>query len=109
MKKVVYAPAVELSMRSLDPDGVRRVQTWFDYLARWDEDEVVRNNSLSLPDHPGVRVLRTTTDIRIFFRIDGDTITVLDVANKPAILTSGGISLGSAADVSVSHGGKREK
>jgi hypothetical protein len=102
MKKVVFAPAVELSMRSLDPDGVRRVQAWFDYLARWDEDEVVRNNSLSLPDHPGVRVLRTTTDIRIFFRIDGDTITVLDIANKSAILTSGGIGLGGSAEVT--HG-----
>ncbi len=67
MKKVVNAPAVELSMRSLDPDGVRRVNSWFNYLARWDEDEVVRNNSLALPDHPGVLVLRTTTDIRIFY------------------------------------------
>jgi hypothetical protein len=37
--------------------------------------------------------MRTTTDIRIFFRIDGDTITVLDVARTPAILTSGGVSV----------------
>jgi hypothetical protein len=37
-------------------------------------------------------MMRTTTDIRIFFRIDGDTVTVLDVAKTPAILTSGGVS-----------------
>lgn len=104
MKNVVFAPAVDLSMRSLDQDGVRRVHAWFDYLKRWDEDEQVRKNSLSLPDHPGVLVLRTTTDIRVFFRIDGDTITVLDVAKKPAILTSGGISLGGSADGSFSPG-----
>ena len=41
-------------MSSLDPDSVRRVHAWFDYLQRWDEDEVVRKNSLPLPDHPGI-------------------------------------------------------
>lgn len=100
MKTVVTnAPAVELSMRSLDPDGVRRVHAWFHYLERWDEDEVVRKNSVELPDHPGIFVLRTTTDIRIFFRIDGDTITILDVGTKPAILASGGIGLGGASNI----------
>jgi hypothetical protein len=41
---------------------------------------------------PGVYVMRTTTDIRVFFRIDSDTVTVLDVAKKAAILTSGHIA-----------------
>lgn len=81
-------------MSSLDPDGVRRVQAWFDYLKRWDEDEVVRKNSLKLPGHQGVYVLRTTTDIRIFFRIDGDTITVLDIARRSAIAATSGVSIG---------------
>jgi hypothetical protein len=49
----------------------------------------VRKNSQPLNELPGVYVMRTTTDIRIFFRIDGDTVTVLDVAKKAAILTSG--------------------
>jgi mRNA-degrading endonuclease RelE of RelBE toxin-antitoxin system len=101
MKNVTYAPAVELSMRNVDPDGRRKVQAWFDYLQRWDEDEVVRDNSLALPKHEGVYVLRTSTDIRIFFRIDGDTITVLDVAKKSAIEASGGVSIGGAADVTI--------
>ena len=92
MKKVVLAPDVEIAMRTLDPDGVRRVHAWFTYLERWDTDEVVRKNSQQLRDIPGVYVMRTTTDIRIFFRIDGDTVTVLDVAKKAAILTSGHVS-----------------
>src|SRR4051794_11057343 len=101
MKKVQYAPAVELSMRSLDPDGVRRVHAWFDYLKRWDEDEVVRENSLLLPGYEGVYVLRTTTDIRIFFRIDGDTITILDIAKQSAILASGDVGIGGSAGVTL--------
>jgi mRNA-degrading endonuclease RelE of RelBE toxin-antitoxin system len=109
MKKVHYAPAVEMSMSSLDPDGVRRVQAWFDYLKRWDEDEVVRKNSLPLPDHQGVYVLKTTTDIRIFFRIDGDTITVLDIAKQSAIIASGGIRSGGSADVTLTPGEKQRK
>jgi hypothetical protein len=92
MKKVVLAPDVEIAMRTLDPDGVRRVHAWFSYLERWDTDEEVRKNSVQLKEAPGVYLMRTTTDIRIFFRIDGDTITVLDVAKKAAILTSGQIS-----------------
>jgi hypothetical protein len=99
MKKVQYTSAVEISMLSLDQDGVRKVQAWFDYLKRWDEDEVVRKNSLPLPGHAGVYVLKTTTDIRIFFRIDGDTITVLDIAKQSAIVASGGISNGGSPNV----------
>jgi hypothetical protein len=49
MKNVIYAPAVDIALRSLDPDEVRRVHAWFDYLKRWDEDEAVRKNSLPLP------------------------------------------------------------
>jgi len=109
MKKVDYAPSVDIALRSLAPDGVRRIHAWFDYLKQWDEDEVVRKNSVPLPGHEGVYVLRTTTDIRIFFKIEGNTITVLDVAEKPAILTSGGIVIGGSADVSHIPSRKNDK
>ncbi len=78
-------------MRTLDPDGVRRVHAWFDYLKQWDTDEVVRKNSRPLEGMPGVYILLTTTDIRIFFRVDDFKITVLDVAKKATILASGHI------------------
>jgi hypothetical protein len=94
MKQVILAPDVHIAMRSLDPEGARRVRAWFDSLARWDEDEAVRKNSLSLEQAPGVYMLKTTTDFRIFFRLDGDTVTILDVANRAALLSSGTASEG---------------
>jgi hypothetical protein len=109
MKKLQYAPSVELAMNFLDAEGVRRVQAWFTYLERWDEDEAVRRNSVSLPGHPGVFLLITTTDLRIFFRVDGDTITVLDIARLPAILASGGLRVNGSAAASVLSGTKTEK
>jgi len=92
MMKVVLAPDAEIAMRMLNADGARRVQAWFSYLERWDTDDVVRRNSPQLPEMPGVYVMRTTTDIRIFFRVDGDTVTILDVAKKAALLTSGHVA-----------------
>jgi hypothetical protein len=89
MMKIVLAPDAEIAIRMLDPDGARRVRAWFSYLERWDTDEVVRRNSEPLPEMPGVYVMRTTTDLRIFFRIEGDTVTVLDITKKAALLTSG--------------------
>ena len=77
-------PDAEIAMRMLDQDGARRVQAWFSYLERWDTDEVERRNSPQLPEMPGVYVMRTTTEIRIFFRVDGDTVTILDVTKKAA-------------------------
>jgi hypothetical protein len=91
MKTVVTTAAVDIALRTLDPDGVRRVHAWIDHLRNWDGDETVRKNSLALEGMPGVYVLRTTTDIRIFFKIEGDVITILDVAKKQAILTSGDV------------------
>jgi hypothetical protein len=90
MKKLLLAPEVEIALRTLDQEGVRRVNAWFACLQRWDTDEVVRENSAPLEEMPGVYVLRTTTDLRIFFRIEGETITILDIARKAAILASGG-------------------
>jgi hypothetical protein len=89
MKKIVTTPLVDIALRTLDADGVRRVHAWFDHLRNWEGDEFVRTHSHSLEGIPGVYVLKTSTDIRIFFRIDGNTITILDIAKKPAIISSG--------------------
>jgi hypothetical protein len=88
MKKVVTTPAVDLAVRTLGPDEVRQVHAWFGHLANWDSDPFVRERSHALTGVPGAHVLRTTTDMRIFFTIEGDTITVLDVAKKQAIMTT---------------------
>lgn len=91
MKKLVISPRVEFSLSPLKADDVRGVHAWFDHLKRWDEDESVRRSSVPLDAVPGVYLMRTSTDLRIFFRIDGETITVLDVARLSTILTSSGV------------------
>lgn len=85
MKVVEVTPAVNRSLSTLGADGVRRVHAWFDYLRRWDEDAVVRQNSLPLPGFPNTYVLKTTTDLRFIFRVDGGTVTVLEVTTQAAL------------------------
>jgi mRNA-degrading endonuclease RelE of RelBE toxin-antitoxin system len=91
MKKVVATPSVEVALRTLDDDNRRRVHDWFGHLANWDGDEFVRSHSHSLDSIPGVYVLKTSTDLRIFFTIHGNTVTIIDIAKKQSILTSGHI------------------
>jgi hypothetical protein len=88
MKKVVTTPAVDLALRTLGEEEVRRIHAWFAHLANWENDPFVRENSHALAEVPGVRVFRTSSDTRIFFTIDGETITVVDVAQKQAIMTT---------------------
>jgi hypothetical protein len=92
MKTVVTTPPVDIALRTLDDDGRQRVHAWFDQLRNWDGDETVRENSYPLKDIPGVYVLRTNTDFRIFFKIEGDTITILDISKKQTIMASGHIA-----------------
>jgi mRNA-degrading endonuclease RelE of RelBE toxin-antitoxin system len=89
MKKIVITPAVEVALRTLDEENRRHVRSWFDRLANQDEDDFVRSHSHSLSSIPGVQVLKTSTDLRIFFRMEGNTITILDVAMKQSIIASG--------------------
>lgn len=89
MMRVITSPAVEIAMRTLDDDGRRRVHAWLDHLKRWDTDPAVQKASMALEGQPNLYMLLTTTEIRIFFRIEQQTITVLDVANQAAIAASG--------------------
>jgi mRNA-degrading endonuclease RelE of RelBE toxin-antitoxin system len=89
MKKVVVTSPVEIALRTLDHENARKVQAWFAHLGNWDNDPFVQSHSHRLDSVPGVYVLKTSSDIRIFFKMDGDTITILDIAKKQSILTSG--------------------
>ena len=66
MKNVVTTTPVDLALRTLGPEEARQVHAWFDHLANWDGDPFVRENSHALAGVPGVLVLRTSSDIRIF-------------------------------------------
>ncbi len=92
MKKVVIELPVEMALRTLDAKDRRKVQAWLDRLKNWDGDEYVRSHSHRLDSIPNVCVLKTNTDLRVFFTIEGDTVIIRDVATKRSILMSGGIS-----------------
>jgi mRNA-degrading endonuclease RelE of RelBE toxin-antitoxin system len=86
MKKVVTTPSVEVALRTLDDDNRRRMQAWFGQLANWDGDDFVRTHSHRLDSIPGVYVLKTNTDFRIFFTIHGNTVTIIHITRKQSIL-----------------------
>jgi mRNA-degrading endonuclease RelE of RelBE toxin-antitoxin system len=89
MKEVVKTPLVDVALRTLDNESRRQVNAWFDNLANWDGDEFVRKHSHILDSLPDVYVLRTSGDLRIFFKIQGNTLTVVDIATKQSIEASG--------------------
>jgi mRNA-degrading endonuclease RelE of RelBE toxin-antitoxin system len=89
MKQVVITPPVLVALRTLDEENRRKVHAWFDHLANWDGDEFVRSRSHGLESSPNVYVLKTSTDLRIFFTIANNTITIIDIAKKHSILASG--------------------
>jgi hypothetical protein len=101
MKTLAISPTVEIALSSLGPQEVQRLHDRFDRLRRWDDDQGVRNNSTSLDRIPGVYITRAPGDVHIFFRIDGDTVTILDVARTSAILASGGIHVAGNAEAVV--------
>ena len=68
-----------------DRDDRRRVVSWFDHLANWENDEFVRSRSYRLPSGENLYVLHATPDFRIFFTLDEGRIVVLDLARKDTL------------------------
>ena len=89
MYKVVLTLPVEIALRTLDSGGRGKVHAWLKHLENLDGDSFVRKHSDSLDGIPGVHVLKASDDTRIFYRVEGDVVTVLDIARKEAIVTSG--------------------
>jgi hypothetical protein len=89
MKKIVTTPVVDIEMRTLDDNNRRRVHAWFKRLANWDRDALVRSHSHRLESMPDVYLLKTRTLLWIFFKMDGNTVTIIDIANKNAVLAFG--------------------
>ena len=89
MKNLRTTSSVDFAIHTLGPDEGRRIRASVDSLRNWDTDANLRRISTPLVELPGKYIMCTNTDMRIFFRIDGDTITILDVAGKSAILATG--------------------
>jgi mRNA-degrading endonuclease RelE of RelBE toxin-antitoxin system len=87
--KVIILQPVKIALRTLSDKERRQVFAWIDHLKNWENDKTVQNNSHQLEDFDNVYVLRTTSDIRIFFKLQEDQITVLDIAMKSTIVNSG--------------------
>jgi hypothetical protein len=86
---VKVAEPAEVVLRNASEEDRRRVWAWIDNLKRWETDPFIRQHSKKLEDPRNAYMLWTTTDIVIFFELQPDSITVLDVAKKATILSSG--------------------
>lgn len=86
---ITILPPVQIALRTLSDRERRQVLAWLDNLKNWENDQTVRDNSHQLEDSDNVYVLKTTSDIRIFFRLEASRITVLDIATKSTILSFG--------------------
>jgi hypothetical protein len=86
---VILTPPVEIALRTLGEEDRLRLTAWFDHLKNWEKDDYVRRRSQKLNPDEAVYVLKTNTDLRIFFRLGPDGIEVLDVARKDTILQFG--------------------
>ena len=89
MYDVVLTPLVKIALRTLDEAARRKMHSWLDHLKNLDGDSFVRKHSDRLDGVPGVNVLRTSDDTWIFYKVERKTVTVLDIAKKEAIVTSG--------------------
>ena len=95
--QVILSERVKTALATLSRDDRDRVNTWFGYLANWEQDPFVKAQSVRL-DMTGqtVYLFRTSTDVRIFYTVDEQkhALFVLDVTTKDTILNSGTISTG---------------
>jgi mRNA-degrading endonuclease RelE of RelBE toxin-antitoxin system len=86
---VSVSPAAEIALRTLSDDGRQNVFAWIDHLRNWENDSFVREQSKKLKADDNVYVLKTSDDIRLFFRLEKDRIVVLDLATKATIVSFG--------------------
>jgi hypothetical protein len=86
---VTVAEPAQIVLRNASDDDRRRVWAWIDNLRRWETDPFVQQHSKKLDAGENVYMLLTSTDLRIFFSVEKDTITVLDVARRATIISSG--------------------
>ncbi len=83
--KAVRTSAADIALRSLTEDDRRRVIALLQQLDHWEVDAGLRRLARALPTSPNVFVLKTTTDLLIFFQVEDDRIEVLDIAARASI------------------------
>ena len=83
--EVVLSQPAGMALRSLTDEDRRQAAAWFDHLRNWESDDFIRSRAHALKSDPSVFVLRTTSDIRIFFTIDDGKIVIVDLARRQAL------------------------
>lgn len=89
---LILTQPVEIALQTLGQEDRRRVRAWLDHLRNWEKDDFVRTHSQRLNSAEDVYVLKTSSDIRIFFRLGESNIEVLDIARKATIESFGPVS-----------------
>ena len=84
---IISTQAVDIALSTLREEDRRRMTAWFEHLKNWETDEFVRKRSHKLNDEEDVYVLKTNTDLRIFFKLEKRDIVLLDIAHKDTILS----------------------
>jgi len=86
---VVLTQPVEIALRTLSDEDRQKMSAWLDHLKNWENDPHVRKQAHELASSEGVYVLRTSTDLRVFFSLQQDQIVVLDIARQGTIMKFG--------------------
>ena len=84
----ISAPKYRTS-NSTEQNPSTEQSAWLDHLRNWENDSFVRDHSKKLKADDNVYILRTSDDIRVFFRLEKDRIIVLDLATKATIVSFG--------------------
>ena len=79
---------MEIVLRNSRETERQKVLWWIDALEKWGTDPYIMENSKKLNDYDNTYMLITTSDLRLFFSVEKDEITVMDVARKATILAS---------------------
>jgi hypothetical protein len=90
--KVTISEPLEISLRNTGADERRRVWGWIDALKMWGTDPYITEQSKKLGGGDNTYMLITPSDLRLFFSVEKDEITVLDAARRSTILASRQIS-----------------
>jgi mRNA-degrading endonuclease RelE of RelBE toxin-antitoxin system len=86
---ILLSNAAEIALRTLGDEDRRQVHSWIDRLREWEKDTLVKSRAqkLELTQGENVYVLRTGTDLRIFFAPGKERIEVIDIARRESLDT----------------------
>jgi len=77
---------VDIAMRTLTKAERLPVVRWLNQLKNWESDERIRTAAKQVTPLDNVYILRIDGDLCLFFRLEEDQITVVDLAMWDTVL-----------------------